>query len=97
MHEALLRRIQQAVLNECYRFSEHALDELDDDRLHYVDAESAILTGNIVRIQPAEPGKTERYTVRGLGTDLSTEIGVVCRFDNATQLLIITVYEVFDE
>ena len=73
----------------------HALDELAADRLHLVDAESALLTGSLTRTEaestPERPGP--RYTVLGKTTDLRTEVVVVCRFEPADQLLIITCYE----
>ncbi len=76
-------------------FSQHALDELAADRLHVVDAESALLTGSLERTEgestPERPGP--RYTVLGKATDPKTEVGVVCRFEPADQLLIITCYE----
>lgn len=94
MHEHTLNRIREAVLSGRYRFSDHALDELDNDHLTFVDAESALLNGTIVRVQPAEPDTSERYTVDGLAADLSTRLAIVCRFDERENLLIITAYEI---
>ena len=42
----LIERICEAVRDGRHRFSQHALDELAADRLHLVDAESALLTGS---------------------------------------------------
>jgi hypothetical protein len=71
------------------------LDELAVDGLHIVDAESAILTGRIVRTEAEEtPGRPgPRYTVVGRGTDLATDLAVVCRFEPPDQLIVITSYE----
>ena len=92
---ALIDQIKDAVRAGRHRFSEHALDELHADNLHAVDAESAMLTGELVRTQerdsPENPGP--RYSVIGTATDLTTTLGVVCRFEPPGQLLIITCYE----
>ena len=89
----LLEQIQSAILENRYLITDHALEELEVDSLHVVDLESAILTGSIERVQPAEtdvPGP--RYTVVGKATDLDTQIAVVCRFVVEMSLLVITVY-----
>jgi len=94
MRAEVLYLIQQAVRDGRHRFSEHALDELEADHLHPVDAESALLTGQIVREQPDEPSEPgPRYTVIGQATDEATRVGVICRFVPVDQLLIITCYE----
>ncbi len=53
-------RIVEAVRDGRHRFSQHALDELAADQLHVVDAESAILTGQVAQSEtedtPEEPG-----------------------------------------
>ena len=62
--------------------------------MHAVDGESAVLTGELVRIQEPAPNATgPRYTLVGLATDLTTKVVVVCRFEPPQQLLIITCYE----
>ena len=66
MLSEVLHRIQEAVRDGRFRFSEHSLDELDADELHPIDAESALLTGQIIREQPGEPSEPgPRYTVVG--------------------------------
>ncbi len=77
-----------------HRFSQHALDELHADKLHPIDAESALLTGTVTRTESdntALPGP--RYSVVGTATDLMTKVTVVCRFEPQQQLLVITCYE----
>jgi hypothetical protein len=96
MAQQILHRIRAAVLEGRYRLSEHALNELDDDRLTYVDAEAALLNGLIVRVQPPQDRPGERYTVVGHACDLATKVAVVCRFDEEQDLLIITVIEVVE-
>ena len=91
----LIERIREAVRDGRHRFSQHALDELAADRLHAVDAESALLTGTLERTEDESTAERPgpRYTVLGKATDLKTDVGVVCRFEPADQLLIITCYE----
>lgn len=95
MRDATLQRIREAILNGHYNLTDHALEELDADRLTYIDVESAILTGKIVRRQ-ADQLSPERYTIHGLAADLNTRMAIVCRFVQSTDVLIITVYELHD-
>jgi len=88
-----LERIRRAVLDGHYALTEHAYEEMDDDNLDVLDVESAILTGEIDQTLTKDPRGT-RYVVIGRATDLETQIGVVVRFVEYDQLLIITVYEV---
>lgn len=94
----ILEQIREAVLDNRHEFSRHAVRELALDRLLAVDAESAILTGEVIRTEPDEmenPGP--RYTVVGHATDLHTRLAVVCRFvPHSTRqfLLIVTCYEI---
>ncbi|MCH8342587.1 MAG: DUF4258 domain-containing protein [Planctomycetes bacterium] len=96
MTETPLQQIRDAVREGRHRLSHHAVRELAADGLLAIDAESAVLTGTIVRIEkentPQQPGP--RYTVVGKPTDLTSELAVVFRFETAEQLLIITCYEV---
>jgi hypothetical protein len=57
-----------------------------------LDVESAILTGKIGQTLTKDPRGT-RYVVIGNATDLLTQVGVVVRFVEYDQLLIVTVYE----
>ncbi|MEK6644043.1 MAG: hypothetical protein AABZ08_09050 [Planctomycetota bacterium] len=43
--EAVLDRIRQAVVEQSYVMSVHAMLEMREDRLDLIDVESAILTG----------------------------------------------------
>ncbi len=93
VHEDAINRIQEAVQDGRYRFSDHSLEEIEADRLHPIDVEAALLSGLVVRIQPDEPDHPgPRYTVTGKAADLSTDVTVVCRFDRSENLLIITAY-----
>ena len=88
-----LERIRRAVLDGRYALTEHAYEEMDDDNLDVLDVESAILTGEIDQKLTKDPRGT-RYVVIGNATDLETQVGVVVRFVEHDQLLVITVYEV---
>lgn len=94
MHDAILSRIREAVLAGRYRFSDHALEELDNDRMTYVDAEAAVLTGVIVCVKPPDQDTAARYTVEGHASDFTTLLAVVCRFDIGEVMLIITAYQI---
>jgi hypothetical protein len=88
-----LERIRNAILDHRYSLTEHAYEEMDDDRLDVLDVEAAILTGGIDQVLTADPRGT-RYVVIGNATDEQTAVGVVVRFVEQDQLLVITVYEV---
>jgi hypothetical protein len=88
-----LERIRKAILDQRYTLTEHAYDEMDEDSLDVLDIESAILTGRIEQTLTKDPRGT-RYVVVGTATDEATEIGVVVRFVEREQLLVLTVYEI---
>jgi hypothetical protein len=88
-----LERIRRAVLEQRYTLTEHAYEEMDEDRLDVLDVESAILTGRVEQTLAHDPRGT-RYVVLGLATDRSTPVGVVMRFVTDDNLLVLTVYEV---
>ena len=93
MSQKTLNRIRQAVLDQRYVLSEHAYDEMDDDRLDVLDVESALLTGELEEVLTRDPRGT-RYVVVGTACDQITPVGVVVRFVEHDQLLVITVYEI---
>ena len=85
-----LEMMRQAVADQAYVLTPHAVLEMRNDRLDVVDVESAILTGTIERVWEDDL-RGPRYEVVGQACDLTTRVGVVARFAGA--LLIITVYE----
>ena len=87
-----LERIRNAILDGRYTLTEHAYDEMAEDNLDVLDVESAILTGEIDKVLTRDPRGT-RCVVIGKATDQNTPVGVVVRFVEHDQLLIITVYE----
>ena len=88
-----LERIRSAILERRYTLTEHAYEEMEEDHLDVLDVESAILTGEIDQVLTKDPRGT-RYLLMGDATDQQTPVGVVVRFVEHDQLLIITVYEV---
>jgi hypothetical protein len=87
-----LERIRNAIFDHRYSFTEHAYEEMDEDNLDVLDVEAAILTGEIHQVLTNDPRGT-RYVVVGNATDQQTVVGVVARFVEHGQLLIITIYE----
>jgi Domain of unknown function (DUF4258) len=88
-----LERICSAIVDRRYVLTEHAYEEMEEDNLDVLDVESAILTGEIEQVLTRDPRGT-RYVVVGNATDRETPVGVVVRFVQNDQLLIITVYEI---
>lgn len=86
----ILERMHEAVVEQRYIMTDHALLEMEADDLDFVDVESAILTGIIRRVFDDDP-PDQRYEVVGKACDLITDVAVVARF--AGSLLIITVYD----
>ncbi|MBI4583255.1 MAG: DUF4258 domain-containing protein [Planctomycetes bacterium] len=93
MSNKVLQRVRDAILEHRYALSEHAYDEMTEDELDALDVEAAILTGKIVKIQ-SKDARGRRYVLIGTACDQSTPVGVVVRFVEQDQLLIITAYEI---
>jgi hypothetical protein len=88
-----LERIRNAIIACRYTLTEHAYEEMEDDDLDVLDVESAVLTGEIDQVLTMDPRGT-RYVVVGKATDLETPVGVVVRFVEYGQVLVITAYEI---
>lgn len=86
-------RIRDAIIDQRYTLTEHAYEEMDDDNLDVLDVESAVLTGRLEQTLTKDPRGT-RYVIVGTATDEATTVGVVVRFAEHDQLLVLTVYEV---
>lgn len=85
-----LRRMRQAILEQRYRISSHANEEMSEDDLVSADVEGVILTGQITRKLTRDP-RGIRYQVTG-DTEDGRHAHVVCRFLPSSVLLIITAY-----
>lgn len=86
-------RIREKIRLYQYDMSAHATEEMAEDYLTILDVESAILNGQIIRVEKDDPRGT-KYVVLGTAIDQQTPVGVVGRFATSGQYLIITVYEV---
>lgn len=93
MRSRQLERIRRAILEHRYVMSEHAYEEMEKDKLDVLDIEAAVLAGELDQVLTKDPRGT-RYVVVGTATDQQTSVGVVSRFVEHDQLLIITVYEI---
>lgn len=93
MPQRILSRIREAIRNETYDMTAHAVEEMAEDRLDFVDVETAILSGKLVKTESNDP-RGARYTIHGVGSDGVTRVGAVGRFIGTGRYLLITVYEV---
>jgi hypothetical protein len=82
--------MRRAILEQKYRISAHANDEMADDFLMAVDLEKIILTGDIAQ-KLTHDARGVRYTVLGDTID-HRRAYVVCRFLPSGVLLIVTAY-----
>jgi len=93
MPRRILDRIRMAVRNAAYDMTVHAVEELAEDKLDFIDVETAILNGRLIKTEKGDPRGT-RYIVHGTGVDGTTPVGTVGRFTETGRYLIVTVYEV---
>jgi hypothetical protein len=93
MNESILGRIRNAVREKRYIFTDHALEEADNDDLILSDIIWILLNGDLDSIL-MDDSRGTRYVVRGDIDEL--EVDVVCRFNQeGILLIIITVYVVY--
>lgn len=92
MASHVLERIRALVRELRYEVTDHAWNEMVEDGLLLVDVETAILTGAIVREEKGDPRGTV-YVVEGLAADHGTSVGVVIRFNERENVLVITAYK----
>ena len=85
-----LQKIQQCIVDRNYFMSSHAEDEMLDDGLDRKDIENAILKGRIEK-KLTHDARGTRYRIEGPALN-ERLIHVVCRFREAENLIIITVY-----
>ena len=86
----MIDRIRQAIRDQTYRLSSHAIEEMGEDKLESEDIEEIILTGAVGRSLTRDP-RGARYEVIGSTVD-GRRACVVCRFLATSVLLIITAY-----
>ena len=85
-----LQSIRQKVRRNFYQITQHAKDEMRDDRLSTDDVKCAILNGRIISRLTYDP-RGVRYVLCGSARD-GREINVVCRILDSGKLRIITTY-----
>lgn len=86
-----IRRIRRYIREGRYKFTAHALEEMDEDNLREVDVCLAISKGRVVDKLLDDP-RGIRFVVRGNLTEENIEIEIICRFLPSGLLRIITVY-----
>lgn len=96
MPRSRIERIREKIRLRQYDMSAHAMEEMAEDQLDVIDAETAICNGRIIGTEKNDPRGT-RYIVEGIGSDKQRAVGVVGRFTTTGRYLIITVYGVTHE
>jgi hypothetical protein len=91
MFEQVLQQMRFAVSAGRVRFTSHAVDELEADRLSVADAIHCILTGEIVEDQYDLRYRQTKYVIYG-NTQSGAEMGLIARLDYTTGVVVITVY-----
>jgi hypothetical protein len=86
----LLQKLRQRIVDREYYLSAHAEEEMWADGLERKDAEHAILKGRIEK-KLTQDARGTRYRMEGPAID-GRPIQVVCRFNENSELVIITVY-----
>lgn len=86
-----IKKIRKAVREHGVRFSDHALEEMDNDALTLEHIKTVLLHGALHKRYEDDP-RGVRYVVRGAVDD--RDVDVVCRILSNDVLWIITVYVV---
>lgn len=68
MPRRIIDRIRAAIRAETYDMTAHAAEEMAEDRLDLADVESAILNGELVKLERGDRRGT-RYVIHGTGAD----------------------------
>jgi hypothetical protein len=84
-----IARLRAAVRTNNYEYSQHALEEMDEDDLSDTDVREAILSGGI-RTELTDDPRGLRYLVKGKSGNIDSEI--IARFVTEDTVRIITVY-----
>jgi hypothetical protein len=92
---SVIERIRAKIQARDYYLSSHAEEGASEDRFERADVENAILAGFIEKKLTHDLRGT-RYRVEGPTND-GRRMHVVCRFHEASSLVIITVYEIVQE
>ncbi|HHT9125654.1 MAG TPA: DUF4258 domain-containing protein [Candidatus Brocadiia bacterium] len=93
MSQQIIAKIWYAIKTGDYDMTHHAFEKMADDKLGVFDIETAVLSGQVVKIEKDDP-RGSKYVINGVGTDQTAPIGVVGRFKETGIFLIITVYQI---
>jgi hypothetical protein len=94
MHEGVLRRMQECVLNDRLIIPSHAASAMDQDLLTREDIEHCILVGDIVERQWDKKYREYKYVIGGEAEDGSA-MDVVAKLHKVGDTYVITVYRVY--
>ncbi len=86
---SVIARLRAAIRTNNYEYSQHALEEMDEDNLSDGDVREAILRGG-VRTELTDDPRSMRYLVKGKSGSIDIEI--IARFTAEESVRIITVY-----
>lgn len=92
---ARIQRIRQKIVDRAYYLSSHAEEEMLDDELTRDGIENAILKGRIEK-KLSEDIRGTRYCIEGPVGD-GRLAQVICRFDENSDVIIITVYALTED
>ena len=92
---ARIQRIRKKIIDRAYYLSSHAEEAMLDDELTREDIENAVLKGRIEKRLPEDIRGT-RYRIEGPARD-GRLIHVICRFNEDTGVIIITVYALTED
>lgn len=92
MYERELGKMRLAVSEQRVRFTSHSLDELADEGYLKADAYHCTLTGEIVEDQYDLRYLQTKYIVFGDARN-GDEFGLVARFDDESDIVIITAFQ----
>lgn len=84
--------IRQRIRLGKYDMTVHALEEMAEDGLDYLDFEQSILYGRISRVEKDDPRGTT-YVILGPAIEENVSVGSVGRFIDS-RYLVITVYAI---
>lgn len=84
-----IAQLRAAIRTNNYEYSQHALEEMDEDNLSDGDVREAILQGGVRAELTGDP-RSIRYLVKGKSG--SIDIEVIVRFTTEDSIRIITVY-----
>jgi hypothetical protein len=91
MPQVTISRLRHLIRTLNYVVSTHAAEELEDDKLHILDLENIILSGEIIERQRDAKTREVKCVVAGIALD-GTAAETVVKVGFTGKLVIITVY-----